>query len=271
MDRRSGKKKLRCRLTHEELGRIEQAAKRWKEARNHPLASRAESLLRQYRDYQLDRSPSDHSSQVSRARDLAREALVNHSPLLPDYIKGEREKSVEIAKKVKEEIEKPTVGNLPLSNRGHWFNDWFNATTSLQSYELLRLTAAEFIERGDPLPHGLREYILDILRQPLPPPSDVAGRGGRNWRDRVISDVLFYVALHTRLNPTRNHTQRAKTIQSVCSIVSEVLRDDFKLNLSEDSIEKLWLADREMQQTIREEHESVLFQLSQLLSEASEE
>jgi hypothetical protein len=285
MGRKSGNKDFVRRFTEEELGRIERAAKRRSEAGDPRALSDAEGLLRKYREY-LSTISAEAAAQAITVRKLAREFLAR-SQLSPHYVAKQRKISELQARRIKRDMELPTVGNVPLSSRAHWFNNWLKSAIELADephaflvhpekilsttgHERLRLLAAEFIDRGEPLPGRLRQYVADLLREPLPPSPELMRRGRKKLRDGVIVDTLLWVALFTGLNPTRNRTQRTTAVQSICSIVSEVLTKDFKINLSEDSIEKLWLAhNRDIVEAI--ELELDIDELSQLLREAPEE
>jgi hypothetical protein len=103
--------------------------------------------------------------------------------------------------------------------------------------EALRRLAAEFLKRGETMPKALQDYIVEVLRAPLPPSNFTTLRGGRASRDLSIASTVETIAREFGLKPTRNTASRKHV--SACSIVAEVLAN-LKINLSEDSVENAW-------------------------------
>jgi hypothetical protein len=101
-------------------------------------------------------------------------------------------------------------------------------------HKLLCELAADLTSRGKPLPVPLQEYMtVDApafsLKQGHP-------RGGKNmFRDAAIAAAVQAV-VEQGFNRTR---RRRGTNASACSIVAEVLRKEFRFNITEAGVEKL--------------------------------
>jgi hypothetical protein len=105
--------------------------------------------------------------------------------------------------------------------------------------ESLLVLAADFVERGEPLPSSMREIVAHFLRLPKRRPLRI--RKGMT-RDYVVASAIAAVVAGTGLKPTRNKTQRLKEgTPSACLIVADALANQ-KISLSEDAVEKIWTA-----------------------------
>jgi len=240
-----------------------------------PLGTLAERCLNIYRDnYHPDnalKSVGRDVKTVGSARELARRFLASNPPLVDDFVKVKRKEHQSVA-------EGYSLCARESGLNSETFSMWLNAALGADGreepfHEGLRLVAADFIERDIPLPPPLRSYIVDVLRQPIPPSHYITRRRGRTLRDGLIRDALASVTFYyPRLKPTRNRVQRTNgTVHSVCSIVSEVL-GELKINLSEDAVEKLWAANRQGFAEMNEaRRELILLQLSGFLEQAGGE
>jgi hypothetical protein len=134
--------------------------------------------------------------------------------------------------------------------------------------ELCLALAAHFIERGEPVPEPMRKLVADTLRGlQLPKPEAEKTRdqliakrfpgflSEKRARDSTIALAVHTITVDTGLKPTRNRARRTKgSPSSACSIVHEALRLR-KINLSEDAVEKIWLAHAEK---LRESYQEIV-------------
>jgi hypothetical protein len=268
--KKPGQKNLRSSLTQEELERIERAAAHWK-ATGNLIGELAEMFLSIYREHYADsaHSAGQDVETVSGAREVARDFMTECPPCPDDFAQARIKEYQSIA-------EDYGLNSYIFSM---WLGDReqpFHAVKGLRVPErgIERLVAADFIERDIPLPPPLRSYIVGVLRQPLLPSDDITQRRrSKAHRDKIIANTLARVTFcYPQLKPTRNRTQRdSGAVHSVCSIVSEVL-GEWKVNLSEDAVEKVWAANRKGFAKMNEaRREGILSSLSRLLKQADEE
>jgi hypothetical protein len=119
------------------------------------------------------------------------------------------------------------------------------------------LIAANFIERGLPVPQTLRKMVAAELRNHRAPFGIFkSAKNDKLWRDQAIANAISEVVGKTGLLPTRNRARRTKENPSACSLVAEWLgrpghrlliispagreRTVTKPHISEDLVEKIW-------------------------------
>lgn len=109
--------------------------------------------------------------------------------------------------------------------------------------------AAELIERGEPLPGYLRDFIVKFLRRdPIFKPSSKRGRkrGDLASRDVFIDAVIAHIVKTWRFAATRNE---AAGRPSAASIVREGLEKGADIRLTEKAINKIWHSYRKRSRT----------------------
>jgi hypothetical protein len=108
----------------------------------------------------------------------------------------------------------------------------------------LRDAAWVFINRSLPLPPELGDYVVDALpsveKKKKKRGAPRQSKGKNDLRDRMIAYMVKQVLLHcVALLPTRN---AASDHESACSIVARAFTLASGKNISESSINTIWLA-----------------------------
>ena len=107
--------------------------------------------------------------------------------------------------------------------------------------EAARAAAADLLERNEPLPRSLLDYVIDDLRRRGTKPSTlVTHRNGRRRRDREIAAAIERLVVNSDFTPTRNRTRRfQRGTELACSFITKAI-NKMGVNISEDMVEKIW-------------------------------
>lgn len=113
-------------------------------------------------------------------------------------------------------------------------DNWISAV----GYDYCASLAREFVAAGQPLPHPLDQFMLDVLDGRI----SRAERGPRkhllDHRDAAILSAI-YAALHTRGDPISATRNEASNPNSACDLVRECL-ERFGIFLSYRAVADVW-------------------------------
>ena len=123
-----------------------------------------------------------------------------------------------------------------------WDNSDAHATKlieALQGSPRLPEFAAALIERGDPLPGPLRDFIAAFLREPNKHLKRHRGSKpiDKFWRDMNIAAAVTFIAGKWGISETRRRNQKSGR-SCAASIVKDALATAASIHLSEDKVVK---------------------------------
>jgi len=114
------------------------------------------------------------------------------------------------------------------------------ANTNLKAFELLKLIAADYLDRQEQIPLMLKPFVASVLRGSLQKPKK---QGNRAKQTTLIRDAAIFYSIKglegAGWKPiTRNKVSSHR--DSALDIVSECLGEFLGENLSYDAVEKIW-------------------------------
>jgi hypothetical protein len=172
-------------------------------------------------------------SAAMEARRRAQESLAKAT--FSDYMSKESQLAAQKAKYWIEKLPKLTQSEGSSIIMADGFTLW-----PMDHTLFLRFLAAMFLERGEPMPDGLRLWAIIELKSPHPQPRSPGPRLDQRknvFRDAAILGTINTITSKYGVNPTRSREPGA--VISACQVVAEAL-GQLRVNVSELGVERIW-------------------------------